>query len=93
MIKIAEIDIDEKVKSEIIRMIAEFRVELKALKGISSLPDTASSEKEFIEYCENKYPVYFYQQDKGDISGYMVLKNDKNVIWVESLYVKPRKQE
>lgn len=67
-------------------LIAKFRVELKAFKGIEAQENVAAAREEFLEYLSAGFPVYLYMQD--DVrAAYLVCRVEKPIVWVESLFV------
>lgn len=69
-----------KDKVKIASLIAQFRVELKNLKGIESKPNIKNGENEFDEYMNNDFPIYIAQENDGKLVGYLVCRIDNNVI-------------
>lgn len=68
-------------------LVAAFRVSLKKLNGISSVPDQAAGQKELIEYLHAGYPC-FTALEHNDFIGYLVCRVEKPTVWVESIFVK-----
>ncbi|MBE6831743.1 MAG: GNAT family N-acetyltransferase [Ruminococcaceae bacterium] len=81
-IYLAKIDDEEKIAP----LIAQFRVELKQLKGITSKPKIDLAKEEFREYLEAKYPVLVVEKD-NELLGYLVCRIDGSVVWAESIFV------
>jgi ribosomal protein S18 acetylase RimI-like enzyme len=73
---------------QIINLIAEYRVFLSSLKSISKSIDLESAKDELDDYLSTRYSVYV-AVEKQKIVGYIVCKIDQNVVWAESLFVKP----
>ena len=73
---------------QIINLIAEYRVFLSSLKSISKSIDLESAKDELDDYLSTRYSVYV-AVEKTEIVGYIVCKIDQNVVWAESLFVKP----
>ena len=73
---------------QIINLIAEYRVFLSNLKSISKSIDLESAKDELDDYLSTRYSVYV-AVEKTEIVGYIVCKIDQNVVWAESLFVKP----
>lgn len=71
---------------KIAMLIAQFRVELKQLKGIQAKPNLEQAVEEFREYLEAKYPI-FAAEENETLLGYIVCRVDSGVVWAESLYV------
>jgi len=74
-------------KEKISKLIAEFRVELRQLKGISSVANIDEAKEEFKEYMDAGYPVFVAEESNGKLLGYLVCRIDSGVVWVESLFV------
>lgn len=83
IIRLGKIDDKEKIS----KLIAQFRVELKELKGITSTPKIEEAKEEFVEYTEAKYPIFVAEDSDSELLGYLVCKVDDGVVWVESLFV------
>lgn len=83
LIRLAKIDDEEKIS----RLIAQFRVELKQLKGIKSTPKIDQAKEEFKEYIEAKYPIFVAEDDNNELLAYLVCRIDGSVAWAESLFV------
>jgi ribosomal protein S18 acetylase RimI-like enzyme len=83
IIRLAKIDDKEKMSS----LIAQFRVELKELKGITSIPKIEEAKEEFKEYLEAKYPIFVAEDDNSELLGYLVCRIDDGIVWAESLFV------
>lgn len=69
-------------------LVAEFRVDLRALKGIQSEPDVLAGKEEMLEYIQAAWPCYAAIANDEWI-GYVVCRVEEPTVWVESLYVKP----
>ena len=68
-------------------LLAAFRVQLKAYKGIRALPDAEAGKAELLEFLEAGFPVYAARD--GDVyAGYMVCRIDAPCLWVEHLFVR-----
>ena len=70
-------------------LVAGFRVELKALKGIVSRPDPQAGKEEMLEYAEAGWPCFAAVRD-GEWVGYVVCRVEEPAVWVESIYAAPR---
>jgi len=68
-------------------LVALFRVELRAYKGISSRPDIEAGREEMKEYLTAGFPIFAALAD-GQYAGYVVCRVDSGVVWVESIFVK-----
>jgi len=69
-------------------LVAGFRVDLKALKGICTHPDIPAGREEILEYVQAGWPCYAAIANDEWI-GYVVCRVEEPTVWVESLYVKP----
>lgn len=76
---------------EIAPMVAQFRVTLKAFKGITASPNEAEGASELREYLDAGFPVFTARKD-GAYCGYLVCRVDEPCVWVESLYVLPEQR-
>lgn len=77
----------KQVNDALARMVALFRVELRAYKGIVSNPNVEAGREEMEEYLAAKFPVFAAVVD-GEYAGYAVCRVDSGVVWVESLFVR-----
>jgi len=68
-------------------LIAAFRVELRALKNITSSPNLSLAKEEYQEYLNAGYPMYLAEED-GKCKGYIICRVEGTNVWVESIYVK-----
>lgn len=68
-------------------LIAQFRVELRQLKGIVSPPKVEYAKEEFKEYMDVGFPIYVAEEADGEILGYIVCRVDNSVVWAESIFV------
>ena len=84
---VSVVELSEKDYDSVAKMISEFRHELNKLKGLDKEQGHEDSLKELNEYIGKKYPVYIAKSN-NDIYGYMVLKKEDTVVWVESIYIK-----
>lgn len=75
------------MNDDVVEMIVSFRVELRSFKGITSKPDLEKAKEELLEYLAHGYPVYAMVKDDRYV-GYVVIRIDNEVVWVESIYVK-----
>jgi ribosomal protein S18 acetylase RimI-like enzyme len=82
-LRLANIDDEEKIA----RLIAQFRVDLKQLKGIKSIPNIEQAKEEFREYIEAKYPIFVAEENNKELLGYLVCRIDNETVWAESLFV------
>ena len=72
-------------------LVADFRVTLRAFKGIVSRPDAASGTEELQEYLDAGFPVYAAMDGEIPV-GYMVCKIEEPCVWVEQIYVIPERR-
>ena len=70
-------------------LIAAFRQELRALKGMNKPADRAAAREEFLECLDKEYPVYCYMENDQPL-GYAVCRVESGTVWCESLYVLPQ---
>ena len=70
-LRLANIDDEEKIAC----LIAQFRVDLKQLKGIKSTPHIEQAKEEFKEYIEAKYPIFVAEENNKELLGYLVCQN------------------
>lgn len=67
-------------------LVAAFRVQLKAYKGIRSQPDFEAGRDEILDYLRSGFPVYA-AEDAGVLAGYILCRIDEPCLWVEHIYV------
>ena len=82
-LRLANTDDEEKIS----RLIAQFRVDLKQLKGIKSTPNIEQAKEEFKEYIEAKYSIFVAEETNKELLGYIVCRIDNGIVWAESLFV------
>lgn len=68
-------------------MVALFRVELRAYKGIASKPNVEAGREELEEYLAAGFPVFAALAD-GQFAGFLVCRVDSGIVWVESIFVR-----
>ncbi len=68
-------------------LVAAFRVQLNAYRGILSQPNMESAREELLDFLAAGYPVYAAADD-GALLGYIVCRIDDNCVWVEQLFVR-----
>ena len=73
---------------QIAPLVAQFRVTLKAFKGIHASPDAIAGAAELKEYLDAGFPIYAARSENG-YCGYLVCRVDAPCVWVESIYVLP----
>lgn len=82
------IRINDSQAADVAVLLADFRVTLRGYKGIASEPDVPDALEEMREYLHKGWPV-FAVEDDGALAGYMVLRIEEGVLWVEQLFVRP----
>jgi ribosomal protein S18 acetylase RimI-like enzyme len=75
-------------EGQVISLIAEYRVFLLSLKSISKNPDFEIARNELEDYLSPRYSIYIAVVD-DEILGYLICRIDQNIVWAESLFVKP----
>ena len=75
-------------KDQVISLIAEYRVFLSSLKSVSKTIDLETARTELDDYLSPRYVIYVAALD-DEILGYLVCRVDQDVVWAESLFVKP----
>lgn len=83
IIRRTEFSDEEKIS----KLIAQFRVELKELKGIKGTVNIEQAKEEFQEYMEANFPIFIAEDSTEELLGYLVCRVDNNVVWAESLFV------
>lgn len=68
-------------------LIALFRAELNALRGIVSRPDVQAGKEEACGFLRAGFPVYAAEEN-GSLLGYMACRIDEPCVWVEHLFVR-----
>lgn len=77
-----------RADASLAQMVALFRAELRALRGANAAPDIEAGRAELEELLAAGLPVYAALLD-GERAGYMALRVEGDVAWVEQLYVRP----
>ncbi|TFH10102.1 MAG: GNAT family N-acetyltransferase [Candidatus Thorarchaeota archaeon] len=75
-------------KEDVVTMIASLRVFLAKLKSIDRTLDLESAAAELESYLRNNFPVFVAEVSDG-LAGYLVCKIDEDVVWAESIFVRP----
>lgn len=83
IIRTAQFEDEERIS----KLIAQFRVELKKLKGIKSSVNIEQAKEEFREYMEAEFPIFVAENSDNELVGYLVCRVDGDVVWAESLFV------
>lgn len=81
------IEFQEKYFEQTCKLLADFRVTLRAFKNIKSDPDIDSARQELKWAIDDKWPIYLVEEN-NNIVGYMLLRID-DCVWVEHIYVTP----
>lgn len=81
------IEFQEKHFEQTCKLLADFRVTLRAFKNIKSEPDIDSARQELKWAIDDKWPIYLVEEN-NNIVGYMLLRID-DCVWVEHIYVTP----
>ena len=81
------IRIDTQDAERIAPLVAAFRVQLKAYKGIKARPDVEAGREEILEFINAGFPVFAAAED-GTLAGYVVCRIDAPCLWVEQLFVR-----
>ena len=81
------IKIGIKDAERIAPLVAAFRVQLKAYKGIKARPNTEAGKEEILEFLSSGFPV-FGAEEEGALAGYLVCRIDEPCLWVEQLFVR-----
>ena len=68
-------------------LVAAFRIQLKAYKGIKSQLNTESGKEEILEFLNSDFPV-FAVEDNDALVGYIVCRIDEPCLWVEHIFVR-----
>ena len=89
MSQLSVISINEKNAAHAAALVANFRMELKELKGISSAPNHEAGKEEILEYVQADWPCFAAVTD-GEWIGYIVCRVEEPAVWVESIYVLPQ---
>ena len=78
---------ESRDRQKLIRLVAEFRVQLASFRGATRDVDHERAGQELDDYRKPRYRVYVAELDDGRIGGYLVCRFDDNVVWAESMYV------
>lgn len=82
------VPIQERDAERIAPLVAGFRTELKAPKGLRAKPDPEAAKEEILEYVQARWPCFAAVMDETPI-GYVVCRAEAPAVWVESIYVLP----
>ncbi len=78
----------ESDRQEVIKMIASLRVFLAKLKSTERDLDLEAADDELQSYLGKDFPVFVAESPDG-ITGYLVCKIDDDVVWAESIFIRP----
>ena len=81
------VEIRLKDADRIAPLVAAFRIQLKAYKGINAQPNVEAGKEEVIEFLNSGFPIYAVAHD-GALAGYIVCRIDEPCLWVEHIYVR-----
>jgi ribosomal protein S18 acetylase RimI-like enzyme len=73
---------------EVVEMIASLRVFLAKLKSMEQNLDLERAADELQSYLGKNFPVFVAESPEG-LAGYLVCKIDEDVVWAESIFVRP----
>lgn len=82
------ITIDKDNSYGLAYLTRDFRKTLSRFKNEISQCDVDDAVEEINYYLDRKYPVYALS-DNGRYIGYIVCRVDDDVVWLESIYVRP----
>ena len=82
------IDIDEDNVYGLVYLCSDFRKALAKLKGNTVTADVDDMLEELRYYLKRSYPV-FAVSDNGKYVAYAVCRIEDDVVWLESVYVRP----
>jgi len=68
-------------------LVAAFRMQLKAYKGIRSQLNVEAGKEEILDFLNSDFPV-FAVEDHDALLGYIVCRIDEPCLWVEHIFVK-----
>lgn len=81
------VEISLKDVDKIAPLVAAFRIQLKAYKGINAQPNIEAGKEEIMELLNSGFPVYAVADDEA-LVGYIVCRVDEPCLWVEHIYVR-----
>ena len=81
------IRIELKDADRLAPLVADFRVQLNAYKGIESRPNVEAGKEEILGFLHSGFPIYA-ADDGGTLAGYIVCRIDKPCLWVEHIFVR-----
>jgi GNAT superfamily N-acetyltransferase len=82
-------DFKDVDKSQLVKLIAEFRVALAKLKHINKDLNLDQAREELQYYLEKFFPIFVAIKEDETLIGYSVCRIQDDVVWNESLYVVP----
>ena len=74
-------------KDDLIDLIANFRVSLRALKNRETVKNLHAATEELDFYLGKQYPIFLAYEANIGVVGYIVVKIEEEVVWAESLFV------
>ena len=80
------IEISTQDTDRLAPLVAAFRVQLNAYRGIRSQPNTEEAREELLDFLAAGFPVYAVA-DGSALLGYIVCRINDNCLWVEQLFV------
>jgi ribosomal protein S18 acetylase RimI-like enzyme len=90
MMQVSVRHLEDADRDGVVRLIADFRVELNSFRGHTVGPDCDAARDELREYETRGYPVTVVEIGGAGVVAYLVCRIDATVVWVESLFVSPR---
>ncbi|MDH4213219.1 MAG: GNAT family N-acetyltransferase [Candidatus Thorarchaeota archaeon] len=73
---------------QVVEMIASLRVFLSKLRSEKRKLNLEAAADELQSYVGKSYPVFVAESPDG-LAGYLVCKIDDDVVWAESIFVRP----
>lgn len=83
-------ELSHNQKDQLINLFALFRQTLRLLKSKNAPLDLQGAKEEVNYYIENKFPLILAFDSLNNLIGFILLKEDHGIIWVEYLYVLPK---
>ena len=80
---------EESDRQQVVEMIADLRVFLSRLKSRKKVPDLDAAASELQSYLDKRFPIFVYES-REVLAGYLVCRVDEDVVWAESLFVRPK---
>ncbi|UYP46808.1 hypothetical protein NEF87_003093 [Candidatus Lokiarchaeum ossiferum] len=79
---------ESSLESQIVKLMADFRVTLSSFKNVKRNPNLIIAKEELCEYLSNNFPIFIAIDNQGILHGYIVCRIQDQVVWAESIYVK-----